>query len=99
MLVESGDLRLPEPNPSYPNADMCKYCPYHRNNGHTLEECFTVKDKIHNLNDKGEIMWCELKARLKAAQQGDQQVMQIHQEPLFNHRVSHTDAEIILSTA
>ena len=77
---------------------MSKFCPYHQNNGHTLEECFTVKDKIHNLNDKGEIMWPELKARLKAAQQG-QQVMQIHQEPLFNHRVAHADAEIILSAA
>ena len=74
MLVESGDLRLPEPRPSFPNADMSKHCPYHQNHGHTLEDCFTVKDKIHNLNDKGEIMWPELKARLKAAQQG-QQVM------------------------
>ena len=96
MLVESGDLQLPKPSPSYPNVDMSKYCPYHQNNGHTLEECFTVKDKVHNLNDKGDIMWPELKARLKAAQQGQQQ---IHQEPLFNYRVAQADAEIILSAA
>ena len=96
MLVERRDLHLPEPGPSPPNGDMSKYCPYHQNNGHTLEECFTVKDRMHNLNDKGKIMWSELKARLKAAQ-GGQQIMQMHHEPLFNHQVAHVDVEIILS--
>ena len=43
-------------------------------------------------------MWFELKAKLKATQR-DRQVMQIHQEPLFNHRVAHADAEIILLAA
>ena len=51
-----------------------------------------------SVHDKGEIMWPELKARLKATQ-GDQQMMQIHQEPLFNHQVDHADAETILSAA
>ena len=67
MLVESGDLQLPEPRPSPPNVDMSKHCPYHQNNGHTFEECFTVKDKIHNFNDKGKIMLSVLKERLRAA--------------------------------
>ena len=98
MLAENGDLQLLEPRPSPPNADMSKYCPYHQNNGHTLEECFTVKDKIHNLNDKGKIIWSELKARLKAAHEG-QQIMQIHQDPVFDHAVAHAEAEVILSTA
>ena len=74
MLIESGDLQLPEPSPSYANANMAKHRLYHQKNGHTLEECFTVKDKTQNLNDNGGIMWSELKVRLKAAQEG-QQVM------------------------
>ena len=75
---------------------MFKHCPYHQNNGHTLEECFTVKDKIYILNDKGEIMWSELKTKLKATQ-GDQLIMQIHQDPMFDHAIAHADAGIILS--
>ena len=68
MLVKSGDLQLPEPRPNPPNADMSKYYPYHQKNEHTLEECFTVKDKIYDLGDKGEIMWSKLRERLRAIQ-------------------------------
>ena len=53
MLVESEDLQLPEPKSNIPNADLSKYCPYYQKNGHMLEECFTVNDKIYDLNDKG----------------------------------------------
>ena len=96
MLVESEDLQPLEPRPNAPNADLSKYCPYHQKNGHTLEECFTVKDKIYDLNDQGEIMWFELKARMRVTQEG-QQEMQIHQDPLPNHAVAHAEAENILS--
>jgi len=32
-----------------PNADMTKYCRYHRNHGHTIEECKALQDKIEEL--------------------------------------------------
>ena len=32
-----------------PNADMTKYCRYHRNHGHTTEECKALQDKIEEL--------------------------------------------------
>jgi len=32
-----------------PNADTTKHYRYHRNYGHTTEECFTLKDKIEEL--------------------------------------------------
>ena len=43
-------------------------------------------------------MGSELKTILKAVQEG-QQIMQIHQDPMFDHAIAHTDAEIILSAA
>ena len=32
-----------------PNADMTKYCKYHRNNGHTTYECKALQDTIEEL--------------------------------------------------
>ena len=32
-----------------PNADMTKYCHYHRNHGHTTEDCKALQDKIEEL--------------------------------------------------
>jgi len=32
-----------------PNADMTKYCRYHRNHGHTTEECKALQDKIEEM--------------------------------------------------
>ena len=92
MLIESGDLQLPVPKPNAPNANMTKYCAYHQRNGHTLEECYVLKDRIYDLNDKGEIMWSALKDRLKEARTG-QHKLQIHQNPLPNHPVVHLETE------
>ena len=90
MLVESGDLQLPIPKPNAPNTNMSKYCAYHQKNGHTLDECFVLKDKIYDLNDKGEIMWPALRDRLREAQAG-QHKLQIHQNPMPNHPVAHLE--------
>lgn len=30
-------------------ADMNKYCKYHHNNGHTINECITLRDKVKKL--------------------------------------------------
>jgi len=38
-----------------PNADTTKHCQYHRNYGHTTEDCFTLKDKIEELIQAGHL--------------------------------------------
>jgi len=46
----NADLILPPRKTSNPpNADMTKYCRYHKNNGHTTNECKTLQDKIKEL--------------------------------------------------
>jgi len=39
----------PHKTSNSPNADMTKYCCYHRNNGHTTNECKALQDKIEEL--------------------------------------------------
>ena len=36
-----------------PNADMTKYCRYHRNHGYTIEDCKALQDKIEELVRNG----------------------------------------------
>ena len=91
MLVESGDLQLPILKPNAPNTNMSKYYAYHQKNGHNLEECFVLTDKIYDLNDKGEIMWPALRDRLREVR-AEQHKMQIHQNPMPNHPVAHLEA-------
>jgi len=38
-----------------PNADTTKHCRYHRNYGHTTDDCFTLKDKIEELIQAGHL--------------------------------------------
>jgi len=42
-------LPPPRKTTTPPNADMTKYCRYHRNHGHTTEECNALQDKIEEL--------------------------------------------------
>jgi len=39
-----------------PNADMTKYCHYHRNHGHTTEDCKALQDKIEELVSAGHFL-------------------------------------------
>ena len=45
----------PRKVPTPPHADTTKHCRYHRNYGHTTEECFTLKDKIEDLIQAGHL--------------------------------------------
>jgi len=52
LLVEALQAELispPRKTTTPPNADMTKYCRYHRNHGHTTEDCKTLQDKIEEL--------------------------------------------------
>ncbi|KAB5511306.1 hypothetical protein OIU78_014701 [Salix suchowensis] len=50
-----------------PGLDYFKFCPVHRDAGHTIEECHTLRDVIYDMNDENRINWNEVKAYLKAA--------------------------------
>ncbi|XP_017413015.1 uncharacterized protein LOC108324585 [Vigna angularis] len=52
----SADL-LPEPvkRPTPSGTDGSKHCAYHKNMGHTTEECVTLKDKIEELIRAGKL--------------------------------------------
>jgi len=47
--LQADLIPSPRKTTTPPNADMTKYCCYHRNHGHTTEECKTLQDKIEEL--------------------------------------------------
>ncbi|XP_020208794.1 uncharacterized protein LOC109793735 [Cajanus cajan] len=52
ILEEASDsnlLALPPPGHTPNSADKSKHCQYHRNHGHTTEECRTLRDRIEEL--------------------------------------------------
>ncbi|XP_020235536.1 uncharacterized protein LOC109815278 [Cajanus cajan] len=48
-------LALPPPGNTPNNADTSKHCRYHRNHGHTTEECRTLRDRIEELIQAGHL--------------------------------------------
>ncbi|XP_027932692.1 uncharacterized protein LOC114188288 [Vigna unguiculata] len=48
-------IATPQRVPTPPNADTTKDCLYHQNYGHTTEDCFTLKDKIEELIQAGQL--------------------------------------------
>ncbi|XP_052730552.1 uncharacterized protein LOC108324378 [Vigna angularis] len=44
-----------EANPTPKNADWSKHCAYHKNMGHTTEDCWTLRDKIEELIRAGKL--------------------------------------------
>ena len=48
-------IGTPQRVPTPPNADSTKHCRYHRNYGHTMEDYFSLKDKIEELIQAGHL--------------------------------------------
>ncbi|XP_020206818.1 uncharacterized protein LOC109791874 [Cajanus cajan] len=48
-------LALPSPGHTPNNADKSKNCRYHRNYGHTMDECRTLRDRIEELIQAGHL--------------------------------------------
>ncbi|XP_047165734.1 uncharacterized protein LOC124834942 [Vigna umbellata] len=58
ILREALSTKLllePMKRPTPPGADGTKHCLYHKNMGHTTEECVTLKDKIEELIRAGQL--------------------------------------------
>ena len=47
--LQADLIPLPRKTTTPPNGYMTKYCRYHRNHGHTTEECKALQDKIEEL--------------------------------------------------
>ena len=47
--LQTDHIPPPRKSTTPPNADMTKYCRYHRNNGHTTKEYKALQDKIEEL--------------------------------------------------
>ena len=54
-VLQAELLPPPRKYQNPPNADLSKYCHYHRNNGHTTDECDTLRDKIEELIRAGHL--------------------------------------------
>nr|KYP57290.1 hypothetical protein KK1_003549 [Cajanus cajan] len=48
-------LALPPPGHTPSSADKSKHCRYHRNHGHTTEECRTLRERIEELIQAGHL--------------------------------------------
>jgi len=46
-------ISTPKKEPIPYNEDTTKHCRYHLNYGHTIEECYALKDKIEELIQVG----------------------------------------------
>ncbi|XP_020225175.1 uncharacterized protein LOC109807057 [Cajanus cajan] len=55
QALASEVLVVPKRASTPPRADTNKSCRYHRNRGHSTEECTTLKDKIEDLIKQGEL--------------------------------------------
>ena len=54
-VLQAELLPPPRKYQNLPNANLSKYCHYHRNNGHTTDECDTLRDKIEELVRAGHL--------------------------------------------
>ena len=54
-VLQAALILLPRKFQNPPNVGMSKYCRYHRNNGHTTEECETLRDKIEEMIRAGHL--------------------------------------------
>jgi hypothetical protein len=89
-LVASNNLVLPVEQDWPPNVDINKFCPYHRIPVHTLEDCYTFWDLVHNLNDHNHIDWGDIRKLAEQNQPRDnraqdlgimQNLMPAHPQP------------------
>ncbi|MQL90038.1 hypothetical protein Taro_022619 [Colocasia esculenta] len=86
-LLSTDAIRLPPERPLNPSMDQTRYCVFHRQLGHTIDQCFTFKDLVI-----GDIKERQRQQRQPPPQQQQQQQNQqqlqdlgIVHNPLPNH--------------
>ena len=86
IMKEANEVEYPTVKDEPPHVNKGKYCEFHRMHGHTTGDCFTLRDYIYDLNDRGIIDWERARQQLKGKS------MEIHSNPLPAHNVSTLDA-------
>ncbi|MQM00555.1 hypothetical protein Taro_033293, partial [Colocasia esculenta] len=54
----------PQRENTNPRVDTSRYCPYHRNHGHDITNCFTFRDWVYDMNDQGRVNWDDVKVAI-----------------------------------
>src|SRR5262249_29033068 len=91
ILLEFNLVTLPKPYDSPPaHWDRSKYCHFHRGPGHNTSTCYHFRDLVYDMNDRGEILWAEVRKHLQKGQNNQPQPrpqadLGIVQNPLPNH--------------
>src|SRR5262249_3470384 len=91
ILLEFNLVTLPKPYDSPPaHWDRSKYCHFHRGPGHNTNTCYHFRDLVYDMNDRGEILWAEVRKHLQKGQNNKPQPrpqadLGIVQNPLPNH--------------
>ncbi|MQM00743.1 hypothetical protein Taro_033486 [Colocasia esculenta] len=60
-LLSTDAIRLPPERPLNPSVDQTRYCVFHRQPGHTIDQCFTFKDLVYDLHEQHRIDWTALR--------------------------------------
>jgi len=69
VLLAYHSVQLPKPYENPPaHWDRTKYCHFHRGPGHNTDQCFHFRDLVYDMNDKGLIVWAEVRKALENAQ-------------------------------
>ncbi|MQM08187.1 hypothetical protein Taro_041040 [Colocasia esculenta] len=83
-LISKEAIRLPPERPLNPSVDQTRYCIFHRQPGHTIDQCFTFKDLVYDLHEQSRIDWTALRrviGDIKEWQRQQQQQRQQRQPP------------------
>ncbi|MQL97690.1 hypothetical protein Taro_030386 [Colocasia esculenta] len=87
-LLSTDAIRLPPERPLNPSVDQTRYCVFHRQPGHTIDQCFTFKDLVYDLHEQKRIDWTAL-WQSRQQRQPPQQQQQQHQQPLQDLEIVH----------
>ncbi|MQL68985.1 hypothetical protein Taro_001269, partial [Colocasia esculenta] len=96
-LLSTDAIRLPPERPLNPSVDQTRYCVFHRQPGHTIDQCFTFKDlKRIDWTALRQVIR-DIKERQRQQQQQrqqrqpppPQQQQQQHQQPLQDLGIVH----------
>ncbi|MQL96754.1 hypothetical protein Taro_029432 [Colocasia esculenta] len=78
----------PQRENTNPRVDTSKYCPYHRAHGHFINNCFTFRDWVYDMNDQGRINCEDVKVAI-AKSRYTKKDLGIFSNPLPNHQTNN----------
>src|SRR5262249_38559885 len=69
LLLKFNLVELPRTREDWPaHFDRSKYCQFHRGPGHNTADCYHFRDIVYDLNEKGQLLWAEIRKYLEKNQ-------------------------------